>query len=159
MKRKETYPFIVTFIWFAFIVAISFMEAPIKFTAPLLTLPVGLDVGRHVFAALNIAEIIFAVTALISVVLNRSPFKINLLLSLILIILFIQTIWLLPVLNERALEIIGGKNPASSIEHILYIILESIKMISLFVLGLMQVANFKKNLKSNFIAELSQNPI
>ena len=44
------------FIWLGFVGAISFMEAWIKFQAPGVTLPVGLGIGRLVFAALNKVE-------------------------------------------------------------------------------------------------------
>ena len=36
--------------------AVSFLEAPLKFRAPGVTLPIGLAVGRLVFRALNRAE-------------------------------------------------------------------------------------------------------
>lgn len=44
---------------FRFILAISWMEAWVKFKAPLLPKYIALDVGRHVFKALNIVEVIF----------------------------------------------------------------------------------------------------
>src|SRR3712207_7116586 len=56
---RSSLAFIITFIWVGFLAAISFMEAPVKFTAPSLTLAVGLDVGRHVFAVLNKVEWVF----------------------------------------------------------------------------------------------------
>jgi hypothetical protein len=36
----------IPFIWFGAIGAISFMEAPLKFTAPNITLALGLGIGR-----------------------------------------------------------------------------------------------------------------
>lgn len=36
------------------IVAISFLEAPLKFLAPGITIPLGLGIGRLVFTALNV---------------------------------------------------------------------------------------------------------
>lgn len=43
----------VAMTWFGYTLAINLMEAPVKFQAPSLTRAVGLDVGRHVFSALN----------------------------------------------------------------------------------------------------------
>jgi len=43
--------------WAAMILAISFLEAWVKFRAPFLRKHVAVDVGRHVFAALNAAEL------------------------------------------------------------------------------------------------------
>lgn len=37
--------------WFGMVVAISFLEAPIKFRAPGVTLAIGLGIGRKVFLA------------------------------------------------------------------------------------------------------------
>ena len=43
--------------WASMILAISFLEAWVKFRAPFLRKHVAVDVGRHVFAALNAAEL------------------------------------------------------------------------------------------------------
>ena len=44
-------------VWASFILAISFMEAWVKFRAPFLRKHVAVDVGRHVFATLNAVEL------------------------------------------------------------------------------------------------------
>lgn len=41
------------FIWLGMVLAISFLETPLKFRAPGITLPLGLGIGRLVFRALN----------------------------------------------------------------------------------------------------------
>ena len=48
----------VCFVWAGMVLGISFLETPVKFTAPSVTLPIGLDVGRHVFGAFNKVEIV-----------------------------------------------------------------------------------------------------
>lgn len=45
-----------TLIWLGMVLAISFLEAPLKFRPEGLELRVGLAIGRVVFRALNIAE-------------------------------------------------------------------------------------------------------
>ena len=45
-------------IWVGLIIGISFIEAPLKFQAPDITIPLGLGIGRLVFGALNIVEAI-----------------------------------------------------------------------------------------------------
>ena len=42
------------------VLAVSFLEAPLKFRAPGVTLPIGLGIGRLVFRALNSAEALLA---------------------------------------------------------------------------------------------------
>jgi hypothetical protein len=143
MKKLAGYSFIITFTWFGFICAISFMEAPVKFTAPLLTRQVGLDVGRTVFAALNKVEIFFAFLSLILIFIERFNKKIIAAYILIMTILILQTFWLLPSLNVRASMIINGITPPSSNIHLYYIFLELIKAFTLLFLGLMQVNYFR----------------
>ncbi len=51
----------VTFVWLGMVTPISFVEAPLRFRAPGVTLPIGLGIGRLVFRALNITEATLAV--------------------------------------------------------------------------------------------------
>lgn len=124
------------FIWFGALGAISFMEAPLKFTAPNITLALGLGIGRIVFQTLNKIEIVLGLLLILSFVFVRPKRKIWLyLFGIIAIILFLETVWLLPVLDERAIQVINGTEPAGSSEHLIYIAFDAIKFISLFVLG------------------------
>ncbi len=61
-------------------------------------------------------------------------------------LLFLETVWLLPVLDARAVEVISGSAaPASdSYTHVIYIACDAIKFVLLFALG---VTLAKKNLK------------
>ena len=47
--------------WLGMVVAISFLEALLKFRAPRVTLPVGLGIGRLVFKALNVEVVLLLV--------------------------------------------------------------------------------------------------
>ncbi len=49
-----------TLLWLGMVLAISFLEAPLKFRAPGLHLRTGLATGRIVFRALNGAEVAWA---------------------------------------------------------------------------------------------------
>ncbi|MEM0967027.1 MAG: hypothetical protein AAGJ81_12845 [Verrucomicrobiota bacterium] len=40
-------------VWLGLVIGISFLEAPLKFQAPGITLELGLGIGRLVFGALN----------------------------------------------------------------------------------------------------------
>ena len=46
--------------WLGMVAAISFLEAPIKFSAPGVSLAIGLGIGRKVFTALNAVELVLA---------------------------------------------------------------------------------------------------
>jgi len=146
LKKTASYSFILTFTWVGFASAISFMEAPVKFSAPSLSLEVGLDIGRTVFSALNKVESGLAILLLISFIISGVDKKIIFTFSIAAIILLLQTFWLLPSLSERAEIIIRGDVPPDSSDHILYIIFESIKIIILFLLGIFQINHFTKSL-------------
>lgn len=128
---------ICTFVWIGFICAISFLEAWLKFQAPGVTIGIGLGIGRLVFGALNKIEWVFAIAILVGIYTKpsitagqtRLPF------ILIVIILFAQTIWLLPALDARANLFITGQNVPPSTLHFYYVGAEIIKVIALTVFG------------------------
>lgn len=125
------------FIWIGFVGAISFMEAWLKFRAPGVTLPIGLGIGRLVFAALNKIEWLLFLSILISFFPFRNIVKAGKMTLLLLgFILIMQTTWLLPALDARAELYINGANVSPSNLHLYYVATEGIKMISLFVLGI-----------------------
>lgn len=51
-------------VWLGLIIGISLIEAPLKFQAPGITIPLGLGIGRLVFTAMNWVEIVIAVILL-----------------------------------------------------------------------------------------------
>ncbi|WP_434613336.1 hypothetical protein [Arthrobacter sp. A5] len=58
----------VPFIWFGMVAAISFLETPLKFRAPGITVALGVEIGRIVFKALNTIECLFAVVLVLALV-------------------------------------------------------------------------------------------
>lgn len=127
----------LTFIWIGFICAISFMEAWLKFQAPGITVTLGLGIGKLVFAALNKMEWIFAIAILTELVYLRKKIlvKHNLFYFVPLLILFIQSIWILPALDLRAQAMIKGETLTPSNLHIWYISIEVLKTICLGIFG------------------------
>lgn len=137
MKSKVEQPIaaICTFTWIGFVCAISFLEAWLKFRAPGVTLPIGLGIGRLVFAALNKVEWVFAIVILSSSLIPLKKHKLSPLFAIAILVLIAQTAWLLPALDTRALQIIKGENVVSSLLHFYYVIAEGIKVILLFIFG------------------------
>ena len=126
----------IPFIWFGMIAAISFMEAPLKFQAPGITLPLGLSVGRLIFFALNKIEIALAVIFILSLLGSRIIGRAAMVtFGVIVAILIVETVWLLPALDIRAEQVITGTGEPFSNLHLFYIALDAIKLILLFVLG------------------------
>ena len=62
----------VAFVWLGMVLAISFLETPLKFRAPGITVPLGLGIGRLVFRALNTVEVVLA-AALITALFTITP--------------------------------------------------------------------------------------
>lgn len=135
----------VPFVWFGLVGGISFMETPLKFKAPNITVPLGLGIGRIVFSALNKVEIVLAILLLISFFFTRPENKFAFYcFGVIAILLVLQTVWLLPALNARAAAVISESFAASSSTHFIYIAFEVIKFILLFTLGVSFVNNYLK---------------
>ncbi len=123
-------------VWAGLVVGISFLEAPVKFTTPSLTLPVGLDVGRHVFAALNLTELALAVITVGLVWASGAPRRMWVVLGAVWLVVLAQTVWLLPALGARAALIIGGGHPpAAPALHLLYGAAEGAKVLALLAVA------------------------
>ncbi|MBF9141620.1 hypothetical protein [Hymenobacter properus] len=123
------------FVWAGLVAGISFLEAPLKFTAPHITVPLGLGIGRIVFAALNKLELALAGAALLSAALRRAPAHLWAALALLSTVLLLQTLWLLPALDLRATALLAGHPPLPSNLHKTYIGLEVVKLITLLLAG------------------------
>lgn len=125
---------VIPFIWFGMIAGISCIEAPLKFTAPDVTLSIGLSIGSVVFYVLNKVELVLLAIWLITLFLQRSSIS-KLLVSIIVLMLLIQTAWLLPALEERAHLIRAGLPAPGRSPHIYYVVCEGIKLLLLPIAG------------------------
>ena len=121
----------IPLIWCGMIAAISFIEAPLKFRVPGVTLPIGLGIGRLVFRALNRTEWVLALVWLAATFRCKAGYA-DLAISLVVIfILALQSFWLMPYLGRRADLIRDGLQPRGSSLHIYYIVGEAAKVLSL----------------------------
>jgi hypothetical protein len=131
----------IPFIWVGALASISFMETPLKFTAPDVTLPLGLGIGRVVFQMLNHVEVALAVLMTFAIYFRRPKMKLPLaLFGVVMLLLIMQTIWLLPVLGMRTDMIVAGQTPPPSSLHVIYIIFDAVKLILLFATGSVLIA-------------------
>jgi hypothetical protein len=123
------------FTWFGMVIAISFLEAPLKFRAPGINVPLGLGIGRLVFRALNIAEIVLAVLLAIALATGPRTGWAWVPAALACACLVIQVAVLRSRLDRRAAVIVAGGQVAPSRLHLGYIALEVIKALSLVAAG------------------------
>ena len=129
----------VPFVWLGMVLAISFLETPLKFRAPGITVPLGLGIGRLVFRALAVIELVFAGVLTGALVLGDRTAAVIVLASVLWAILVVQVAVLLPRLDRRARLILAGGSPSRSRLHLAYVALDGIKVVLLPVLGVVLV--------------------
>ncbi|GAA4476615.1 hypothetical protein GCM10023190_14440 [Enteractinococcus fodinae] len=130
-------------VWLGLIIGISFLEAPLKFTAPGITIPLGLGIGRRVFLAMNIVEAALGVFLLIALItlwrnhryqelpnFNKMRFW-----SLVaLVLLLIKTVVIRPLLAVHTDRVLAGTFEGGSSTHYYYIGVEVLLVIVLVAL-------------------------
>lgn len=134
---------IAAFLWIGFVGAISFMESWLKFKAPGITVNLGLGIGRRVFSALNKIELILALPIIINLVFVQDDIFIfrNLLFFIPFLLLIVQTLWLLPALDVRAISSINGEELSKTYFHFYYVGMEIVKVGCLFIFGVKLLLN------------------
>lgn len=126
----------VCLVWAGMVLGISFLETPVKFTAPSVTLPIGLDVGRHVFGMFNKVEIGLVLLCAVLLWMRYPPFTVWWPLLFIGLVVVLQTLWLLPLLDSRVELILSGQSPPPAPFHIVYVVLEFLKLALLLTAGI-----------------------
>jgi hypothetical protein len=125
------------FVWLGMVVAISFIEAPLKFRAPGVTLQIGLGIGRLVFRALNGIELLLAVVVAVSFV--ADPVYLSLATAVAaavaVITLLAQVLLVRPTLSRRSDAVLSGADGPRSHAHWVYVGLELVKVAALLIAG------------------------
>ncbi|MCV7196860.1 hypothetical protein [Mycobacterium angelicum] len=136
MSTARAIEIALTFVWLGMVLAISFVEAPLKFRAPNVTLQIGLGIGRLVFRALNTIEVGFALVILALAASGPTPARIFVALAVALAALAIQLIAVRPSLTRRSDQVLAGQESPRSRGHYAYVGLEVVKVIALVVAGI-----------------------
>jgi len=131
----------VVFTWLGMVLAISFLEAPLKFRAPGVTVQIGLGIGRLVFRALNAVEAVFGVvlivTAAVAGGLTGGAVAAE---AVAIAMLLAQLVLVRPRLNGRSDRVLAGEDAPRSRGHLAYVALEAIKVVALLVTGVLLLA-------------------
>jgi hypothetical protein len=130
-----------TFVWLGMVLAISFLEAPLKFRAPGVTLRIGLGIGRLVFRALNAAEAILAVTMLASLAAGSPRARVVVPLAVAAAVLAVQLVFVRPGLSRRSDAVLAGQDAPRSHAHHVYVVLEAVKTVALLSGGILLLAS------------------
>jgi hypothetical protein len=125
----------VTLIWLGMVLGISFLEAPLKFRAEGLEVRVGLAIGRIVFRALNIAEVVWAVVIAVCLSVAGASGPVFVLAAVTAVLLAAQLLLVRPRLNRRSAHVLAGQDAPRSRAHHVYIGLEALKLATLVALG------------------------
>ena len=125
----------LTFLWAGLVLGISFVEAPLKFTAPDITVKLGVGIGQIVFTALNRIELALAALIVIGLFLARPKRACAFLYAALAAILLVQTFALLPPMDARVDRILNDLPIEPSPLHTTFVVLEVSKLILLLVAG------------------------
>jgi hypothetical protein len=132
----------VVFTWLGMVLAISFLEAPLKFRAPDVTLRVGLGIGRIVFRALNTAEALFAAVLAVTLVVADVPGRVLAPVVAAVAVLVLQLAAIRPVLNRRSDRVLAGEDPPRSTAHLGYVATEVVKVVLLVLAGVLTLSSW-----------------
>lgn len=118
-------------VWLGFVLAISFMEAPLKFRAPGVSRDAALSIGRLVFQALARVELTLWLLEALSLWAAGWPGGAHVWFTVLTLLLSLQQGWLLPRLDRRATAVLAGHPVAPSRLHVLYVGAECAKVLAL----------------------------
>lgn len=125
----------VGFSWLGMVAGLSFIEAPLKFRAPGVTLQIGLGIGRMVFRALNTVEAVFAACLVVALVFSPQPAVVTAAFASAIAMLVLQVAVVRPRLNKRSDLVLNGYEGPRSHLHYVYVGLEMVKLTALLVAG------------------------
>ncbi|BBY53909.1 hypothetical protein H7J07_04580 [Mycobacterium koreense] len=130
----------ITFVWLGMVAGIAFIESPLKFRAPNVTLQIGLGIGRLVFRALNTVEGIFAGVLVVLVIVTPPATPIMVAFAVAMTMLLLQLAAVRPRLNKRSDQVLAGYEGPRSHAHYVYVGLELIKLTALLIAGSLLLA-------------------
>ncbi|SMX87422.1 hypothetical protein BI49514_02048 [Brevibacterium iodinum ATCC 49514] len=118
-------------VWLGLIIGISLIEAPLKFTAPGITIPLGLGIGRLVFGVMNWVELAIAVILLWSMLKSGVDRIYRGLASGLIAVLIIKVLVIRPLLNKRTDAVLAGVDDGGSAMHLFYIAADGLLIVGL----------------------------
>lgn len=127
----------VVFIWLGMVAAISFIETPLKFRAPGVTLQIGLGIGRLVFRVLNSCELVLAAVLIATFVIEPPVVGAAVSAGVAVVMLVAQVLLVRPRLTRRSDAVLAGGEGPRSRAHWVYVGLELVKVAGLLITGVL----------------------
>jgi hypothetical protein len=128
------------FVWLGMVVAISFIETPLKFRAPGVTLPIGLGIGRLVFRTLNGCELLLAGLGAVAFVVDAPAVGAVVAAAVAVVALLAQVLLVRPRLASRSDAVLAGGEGPRSHAHRIYVGLELVKVTALLIAGIVMLS-------------------
>ena len=128
------------FVWLGMVLAISFIEAPLKFRAPGVTLQIGLGIGRLVFRALNGVELLLVIVVAVAFVIAPPGVGAAVAAAVAAVALLAQVLLVRPQLTRRSNAVLAGDDGPRSRAHWAYIGFELVKVAALLIAGVLLLA-------------------
>lgn len=126
--------------WMGLLVALAFIETPLKFQAPGITVPLALGIGRLVLTAAEIASVVLliALTA-VTFVKPRLGRGLVVVVGAMWATLVVQMAVIRPMLNARTDIVVAGGDPGESSLHVVYVVTDAV-LLALMIAYLVLVA-------------------
>lgn len=150
MKIQIKYPLVfgISFFWLGLMLAISFLETPLKFQVPGMTLPIALELGKIMFGVSTNIQLVLMILIFVNFILNaKQPSKVMLVSSILLaLILGLEKFWMLPILDARADILASGKGLPPTPLHDYFIYAEVAKLVLIVFLGIIQIRKIQSQI-------------
>lgn len=131
-------------VWLGLIIAIDLIEAPLKFQAPGITIPLGLGIGRLVFTAMNIVEVVLAIPFVLALLRRPRPTRPAFVLAGVAVVMLIVKIAVIrPMLAVHTDAVLAGASGGGSTTHYWYIAVDGIIFIALVVFLVLQIRGLR----------------
>ena len=125
---------VIPAVWIGLLIGLAFIETPLKFLAPGMTLELALGLGRIVLTAADIAGaallVVMTAFSLARPRVTRGPLVT---LGSLWVVLLAQIALIRPALNHRTDVVLAGGDPGSSPLHVLYIVADVVLLAGLVV--------------------------
>lgn len=132
------------YFWLGLVTAVSFIETPLKFQVPGITLEFALKLGQLMFGVSTNIQLVLAGAMILIVILDpKTSWCVWLNIAVLILILLLQKIWMLPVLDARADLLIKGAPLPSTDLHNVFIYSEVLKWVLLITLIILQTKKIK----------------
>lgn len=126
---------VIPAVWLGLLVALAFVETPLKFLAPGMTLDLALGLGRIVLTAADVAGAAFLIAiTVLALIRPRVGTPVRWILGGLWLVLVVQVAIIRPLLNTRTDLVLAGIDPGESSLHIVYIVADVLLAILLVAL-------------------------